>query len=147
MAIAAVGFAIGRITIKGISLGTAGVFIAAIVFGCFFYDDLAAQLSDVKSALKIVENLGLILFVTSVGFIAGPKFFSNMKKNFKTYVLLGLVIIIAGGIAAVGCIFIGRAMGESDYERLTAMVAGLLSGALTSTPHSRRREQKESLQR
>ena len=55
------------------------------------------SLSDhTKNALKIIENMGLILFVTSVGFIAGPKFFSNMKKNFKSYVCLGLIIIIAG---------------------------------------------------
>ncbi len=135
MAVAVVGYAIGRITIKGISLGTAGVFIAALIFGCFFYNDLGAQLPEyTKNALKIVENLGLILFVTSVGFIAGPTFFSNLKKNFKSYVLLGLIIIISGGLAAVGCIYLGRAMGETDHERFTAIVTGLLSGALTSTP-------------
>ncbi len=135
MAIAVAGYAIGRITIKGVSLGTAGVFIAALVFGCFFYNDLATQLPEyTKNALKIVENLGLVLFVTSVGFIAGPTFFSNLRRNFKSYVLLGLIIIIAGGLSAVGCIFLGRAMGETDHEGFTAMVAGLLSGALTSTP-------------
>lgn len=135
LAIAAVGYALGRITIKGVSLGTAGVFIVAILYGCLFYKQLDAQLVDyTKNALKIVENLGLILFVTSVGFIAGPKFFSNMKKNFKSYVLLGLIVIIAGGLAAVGCIYIGRAAGETDYDRLTAMIVGLLSGSLTSTP-------------
>ncbi len=133
--IAASGYALGRITIKDISLGTAGVFITALVFGCFFYEPLSAQLPDyTKNALKIIENIGLILFVTSVGFIAGPKFFSNMKKNFKSYVLLGLIIIIAGGIAAVGCIYLGRAFGETDYDKFTAIVSGLLSGALTSTP-------------
>ncbi len=133
--IAAAGYLLGRITIKGISLGTAGVFITALLFGCFFYKDLNAELTDYcKNALKIVENLGLILFVTSVGFIAGPKFFSNMKKNVKSYVMLGLIIIIAGGISAVLCIYLGRAFGETNYERFTAMVAGLLSGALTSTP-------------
>ena len=136
-AILAVGFLIGRITIKGISLGSAGVFIAALLFGCLFYGTFEQGLGsyDAKSALKIIENLGLILFVTSVGFIAGPKFFSNMKKNFTSYVLLGLIIILAGGLTAVGCIFIGRTIGgETDMPRFTAMVAGLLSGALTSTP-------------
>lgn len=133
--IAAAGYLLGRVTIKGVSLGTAGVFITALLFGCFFYKNLDAELTDYcKNALKIVENLGLILFVTSVGFIAGPKFFSNMKKNFKSYVLLGLIIIIAGGISAVLCIYLGRAFGETDHARFTAMVAGLLSGALTSTP-------------
>jgi putative transport protein len=139
--IAAVGYALGRITIKGVSLGTAGVFIIALLFGCFFYGVLDDSLLKVtkeavnaKYALKIVENLGLILFVTSVGFIAGPKFFSNMKKNFKSYVLLGLIIIIAGGLAAVACIYMGRALGETDHKSFTAIVAGLLSGSLTSTP-------------
>ena len=93
-AIAAVGYMLGRITIKGVNLGTAGVFIIALVFGCLFYGNLGNQLKDVSTALKIVENMGLILFVSSVGFIAGPKFFGNMKKNFTSYVLLGLVIII-----------------------------------------------------
>ena len=130
-----VGYALGRITIKGISLGSAGVFIIALVFGCLFYDQLDAQLSGyTTNALKIVENIGLILFVSSVGFIAGPRFFSNMKKNFTSYVLLGLVIIIVGALVAVGCVFLGKLMGETDMERLSAIISGLFAGALTSTP-------------
>ncbi len=133
-AIAAVGYAVGRITIKGVSLGTAGVFLVALLFGCLFYDDLSIQLPDTTNALKIVENLGLILFVASVGFIAGPKFFGNMKKNFTSYVILGLVIIVVGGLVAVGCVFVGKLMGETDMEKLSAIVSGLFAGALTSTP-------------
>ena len=144
-AIIAVGFALGRITIKGISLGDAGVFIIALVFGCLFYSQLDAQLtlkitnelsvSYTTQALKIVENLGLILFVTSVGFIAGPKFFGNFKRNFKSYVVLALIVILAGGLTAVGCIYFGRNfMGETNHEEFTAMIVGLLSGSLTSTP-------------
>ncbi|MBE7042443.1 MAG: permease [Ruminococcaceae bacterium] len=133
--IAVIGYALGRITMKGVSLGTAGVFIIALLFGCLFYQNLDAELTGyTKNALKIIENMGLILFVTSVGFIAGPKFFSNMKKNFKSYVLLGFIIIVAGGLAAAGCILIGRSLGETNYDKLTAMVVGLFSGALTSTP-------------
>lgn len=64
------------------------------------------EVNYASQALKIVENLGLVFFVTSVGFIAGPNFFKNMKKNFKSYVLLGLVIILSGGIAAIACILI-----------------------------------------
>ncbi|MBE6562725.1 MAG: permease [Ruminococcaceae bacterium] len=142
-----VGYGIGRITVKGISLGDAGVFFIALLFGALFFEPLsnqlvingeAEQLKFVEQALSIVEKLGLIFFVTAVGFIAGPKFFSNMKKNFKSYVLLGLIIILAGGLAAVGCIFIGRSIGYGSSietsEGFTAMIAGLLSGALTSTP-------------
>lgn len=135
VAILAIGYALGRITIKGISLGSAGVFIVALLFGCLFYGNLEAQLPEyTTNALKIVENLGLILFVTSVGFIAGPKFFSNMKKNFTSYVLLGLVIIASGALVAVACVYAGKLMGETDMEKLSAIISGLFAGALTSTP-------------
>ena len=135
VAILAIGYALGRITIKGVSLGSAGVFLVALLYGCFFYGDLEAQTTGfTTNALKIVENLGLILFVTSVGFIAGPKFFSNMKKNFTSYVMLGLVIIVSGALVAAGCVFIGKMMGETDMEKLSAIVSGLFAGALTSTP-------------
>ncbi len=141
-----VGYALGRITIKGVCLGDAGVFVVALVFGALLFDPLASQLiikgeaeavNFTEKALDIIEKIGLILFVTSVGFIAGPKFFGNMKKNFKSYVLLGLIIIIAGGLAAVACIYMGKGIGfgpAGTSEGFTAMIVGLLSGSLTSTP-------------
>ena len=91
-----------------------------------------------EEALTLVENLGLILFVTSVGFIAGPKFFGNFKRNFKSYVLLGVIIILAGGLAAAGCIGLGEVIGYGgtieEQDGFVAMIVGLLSGSLTSTP-------------
>ncbi|MBQ2306100.1 MAG: permease, partial [Clostridia bacterium] len=150
LAVAAVGYALGRITIKGVSLGTAGVFIVALVFGALFYkyidvqllskltveaggESVAKSVSYAGNALKIVENLGLILFVTAVGFIAGPNFFKNLKKNFKSYILLGVVIVLAGALTCAGCFFIGRGA-ESDPKEFVAMLVGILSGSLTSTP-------------
>lgn len=150
LVIAAVGYALGRIKIKGVSLGTAGVFIIALLFGALFFKFIEPQLvmkytetvgeetvtkslSYAGNALKIVENLGLILFVTSVGFIAGPNFFMNLKKNFKSYILLGVIIILAGALTCVACFFIGRG-GESDPKEFVAMLVGILSGSLTSTP-------------
>ncbi len=142
-AILFVGYALGRITIKGVSLGDAGVFVIALVFGTLFYAPLESQLvinyagqtiNFADKALSIVETLGLILFVTSVGFIAGPKFFGNMKKNFKSYVLIGIIIILFGGVSAVACIYMGYALGEPQDGSFVAMVVGLLSGSLTSTP-------------
>ena len=90
-AILFVGYALGRVTIKGVSLGDAGVFVVALLFGALLFTPLENQLvirgeievGFAEKALEIIESLGLILFVTSVGFIAGPKFFGNMKKNFK----------------------------------------------------------------
>ena len=87
------GYALGRITIKGVSLGDAGVFIIALLFGALLIGPLEGQMiikgelesvNFLEKALEVIEQLGLILFVTSVGFIAGPKFFGNLKRNFKS---------------------------------------------------------------
>lgn len=140
------GYALGRITVKGISLGDAGVFIIALLFGALFFSmtDVGLVFSgstkpfDFEEALSLIESLGLILFVTSVGFIAGPKFFGNFKKNFKSYVLIGAIVILAGGLAAAGCIGLGEVLGYgasiTEQDGFVAMIVGLLSGSLTSTP-------------
>ncbi len=151
-AVLLVGYSLGRITIKGVSLGDAGVFVIALLAGALVFTTGDTGLNfigsyvkeggtpfDFTSGLMLIENLGLILFVTSVGFIAGPKFFGNFKKNFKSYVLIGLVIIIAGGLSAVGCILLGdKVFGYGStietIDGFVAMIVGLLSGSLTSTP-------------
>ena len=146
-AVLMLGYALGRITIKGISLGDAGVFIIALICGALLFHvneagalifSGSAKPYDFNSGLSIIESLGLILFVTSVGFIAGPKFFGNFKRNFKSYVLLGVVIILAGGLAATGCIYMGELIGYGasieEQDGFVAMIVGLLSGSLTSTP-------------
>ena len=138
MAIVALGYLLGRVTVKGISLGTAGVFVVSLLYGAFFYNKLSDALKGAEIAhngLKIVENLGLVFFVTSVGFIAGPKFFKNLKNNFKSYILLGVTIILAGGLTCVACYFIGRNYVSADKQQeFVAIMDGLLSGSLTTTP-------------
>ena len=138
MVIVALGYLLGRVTIKGVSLGTAGVFVVSLLYGAFFYGKLTDALKGAEIAhngLKIVENLGLVFFVTSVGFIAGPKFFKNLKNNFKSYILLGVTIILAGGLTCVACYFIGRNYVSADKQQeFVAIMDGLLSGSLTTTP-------------
>ena len=135
--ITALGYLLGRIDIKGVSLGTAGVFLVAIAFGvlCTYIPKelpiLGALHLDGASTItkyykSAISNIGLVLFVGSVGFIAGPKFFRDLKKNFKTYIFLGISIILIGTAVAVLFIFISPY--GSDFW------SGVLSGALTSTP-------------
>ena len=119
-----VGYLIGRIEIKGVGLGSAAVFLVALVFG-----HLHTAFPDTMFGVnmpKLLQNLGLVFFVTSVGLIAGPNFFRNLKINAKSYVLLGLVIIVSSGLI---CFLITKLTGMD-----AALTAGLLSGALTSTP-------------
>ncbi len=113
--IIAAGYLLGRIRIKGLDLGSAGVLLIALVFGHFGVE-----------IPKIVQNFGLVCFVTSVGFIAGPKFFRNFKINAKSYVLLGFVIILGGALATAAIIAI--------FKLPAALATGMMTGSLTSTP-------------
>ena len=108
-AIAFAGFMIGNIKIKGVGLGAAGVFLAAL-----------------RLTMSMVQNMGLLCFVTSVGFIAGPNFFCNLKRNAKSYVCLAFVVI---GIGSIICIAV---ISLTNID--SAMTVGILSGALTTTP-------------
>ena len=113
--IAAIGYLIGGIRIRGVELGTAGVLLAALVFGHFGVE-----------IPSVVRNFGLATFVASVGFIAGPKFFRDFRKNAKNYILLGFLIILSGALCCVLTVKIGGIRPE--------LAVGLLTGALTSTP-------------
>lgn len=132
-AIIVVGYLVGKISIKGVSLGSAAIFLVALVAGHFkgvAFQDIASwqeSLPAVDHYFKLVQNLGLVLFVTSVGLIAGPSFFKNLKKNAKSYVALGGIIIITGCLVCAAITLLVPNINSS-------MSVGLFAGALTSTP-------------
>ncbi|MBE5730705.1 MAG: hypothetical protein E7350_01980 [Clostridiales bacterium] len=140
------GYLLGRIKIKGISLGSAGVFIMAILVGIlttFIKDPIneallstfgpnasgapLLSLTWASSTFSIVKNIGLALFVTSVGLIAGPKFFRNFKSKAVAYIVIGVVVIVTGTLV---CILVAALDPSID----AATATGLLMGSLTSTP-------------
>jgi len=136
------GYLLGRVRIKGVGLGTAGVFIVALLFGIMYSTEIgqiitqtvAGEKVDISmNALKVIDTTGLVLFVGAVGLIAGPNFFKNFKKNFKYYILIGIVITAAGVLTTVLCFYIGRGAENSDQEFISAL-SGIMSGALTNTP-------------
>ena len=137
--VVALGYMLGRITIKGVNLGTAGVFLVAILFG--YLCTLVPSDIPVLNALRleagkgnttyyksVIQNVGLVFFVGSVGFIAGPKFFRDLKKNFKTYIVMGVSIILIGTAVTIVFILISPERFSADFW------AGVLSGSLTTTP-------------
>lgn len=110
-----IGYAVGRVKIREINLGAAGILIVALVFGHFGYE-----------VPDIVQNIGLACFVTAVGFIAGPTFLQNFKGKARAYVVIGASIIVSGVLVCLAVIAI---TGISVDLSL-----GLLAGALTTTP-------------
>ena len=117
--IIAVGLALGKIRVWGISLGVTFVFFAGILAGHI-------GLSIDPTILHYTENLGLVLFVYELGLKVGPGFFSSFRKGGMQLNLLGLGVIVIGTLMAVlFSIFLGVPIGEAT---------GLLCGATTNTP-------------
>ena len=110
-----IGYALGRIKIKGVNFGAAGILIVALVFGHFGYE-----------VPSIVQNIGLACFVTAVGFIAGPTFIQNFKGKARAYVVIGAGIILS---SVAVCLIVIALSGTS-----VDLALGLLAGALTTTP-------------
>lgn len=134
--IAALGYLVGAIEIKGISLGTAGVLLVALGFGVLANFVPGFQIGaktihlfneSIKSSFKLVSNIGTALFVTAVGLIAGPKFFRTFNRKSLAYIVMGVVVIAAGALTAIVCTLLDPSLSPD-------MAAGLLTGGLTSTP-------------
>ncbi len=134
--IAALGYHVGGISIKGVSLGTAGVLLIALVFGVvasyvpsFQIGDAVISLynSTLESNFNLVSNIGTAFFVTSIGLIAGPKFFRTFNRKSLSYILMGVLVIVVGALAAVVLLLV-------DSDLTPEMATGILTGALTSTP-------------
>lgn len=131
----AVGLLIGRITIKGISFGSAGVFLFALALGAIFtiVDENAPWIgifhlnqNDYDIYKQVIQNFGLALFASAVGFIAGPTFFRSFKTNAKSFITMGISVTIVGIILTIA---IGAIPAINPYY-----AAGIFSGAITSTP-------------
>src|SRR5512145_1226754 len=114
-AILALGSWIGRLSFRGLSLGSAGVLFVALVFGHFGFN-----------VPRGVMELGLLLFVYAVGLQAGPRFFRTFRRHGIQFVVIALAIAGAGALAA-GAVGVWLKL---PYN----LVAGLFTGALTCTP-------------
>jgi putative transport protein len=110
------GYLIGNIRIGSFSLGpVAGVLFAGLFLGHFDFRMNAG-----------VMSVGFALFIFSVGYQAGPKFFDVLKKDGLKYFLLAIVIAGSGfTVALIAAKLLSLPPGTS---------AGLLAGGLTSSP-------------
>ena len=117
--IIAVGLALGKIRIWGISLGVTFVFFAGIMAGHI-------GLSIDPTILHYTENLGLVLFVYELGLKVGPGFFSSFRKGGMELNLLGLGVLVIGTAMTIAMsLGLGLPIGEAT---------GILCGATTNTP-------------
>jgi len=113
--IIAFGILLGKVKIGGMSFGSSAVIFVALAFGHF-----GVTISP------IYQQIGLILFIYSIGIQAGPGFFAAFKSEGLQLVSLATILVVSAAIitALLSYIF------NIDMK----IAVGILSGALTSTP-------------
>lgn len=117
--ISALGLALGKISIYGVSLGVTFVFFAGIAAGHF-------GLSIDPQMLNYAESFGLIIFVYALGLQVGPGFFGSFRKGGMTLNLLAFAVIMVGTVMTLGFhVVTGVSLPD---------MVGILSGAVTNTP-------------
>lgn len=113
--IVALGFMLGRIKVKGLSLDVSAVIFIALLFGHFGV-----------VIPKELGNFGLVLFIFTIGIQAGPGFFDSFRSKGKALIVIALLIVGSACVSAVGLKYL--------FGMETPSVVGLIAGALTSTP-------------
>lgn len=116
-AVASTGYLAGRVRVLGVSLGVAAVLFVG----------LGASALDPRLQLpEIVPQLGLTLFVYTIGLASGPGFFSAFRKRGLRDAALVAGTLLLGALLAGGA---SVAFGFSG-----PVAAGAFAGALTNTP-------------
>ena len=116
----AVGIFLGaKLKFKGITLGITWILFCAIACSHF-----GMRLDPLVESFA--KDLGLILFVYSIGLQVGPSFFSSFGKGGLSLNILAASIVILGCVTAY---VIHLVSGES-----IATMTGVLFGAVTNTP-------------
>ena len=115
----ALGLCLGKLRVKGVSLGLAWILFIGLIFGHF-------SLNFDEHLLHFLKEFGLILFVYSIGLEVGPGFFASFKNGGKSLNLLSMLVV---SLSIITTLVIFSFSGTS----ITSM-AGILSGAVTNTP-------------
>jgi putative transport protein len=114
-----IGFFVGRIKVKGITLGVSAVMFVGLGLGHYGYRINA-------DILEFVRNFGLILFVYGIGIQVGPSFFSSFKKEGIRFNILAVATVLFGGFIT----FLLFKFSTISIEN----AVGLMSGSVTNTP-------------
>ena len=117
--IVSIGVFMGKVRIKGISLGVAFVFFMGIVAGSF-------HLEADPGMTSFAETFGLSIFVYALGLHVGPNFVGLMRDEGIALNLWGFAIILLGTVMALVLILV-------TGITIPDMV-GILCGATTNTP-------------
>lgn len=115
--VSGLGYIVGHVKVKGISLGVAAVLFVGLAFGA---------LSPDMKLPPVIVDLGLIVFVYTIGLSSGPGFFASFKRKGlrdNTFILL---MLLFGAILTAGLGLL--------FQLKPTVTAGMYAGSLTNTP-------------
>lgn len=115
--VVALGAIVGIIPFGPLKFGAAGALFVGLVVGNF-----VPELGD---KYGLIQELGLALFVYTVGLAAGQTFFSELKKQSKLMLSAVLIVGVGGAVTVFG----GRLFGLSSE-----LSVGIFAGSMTTTP-------------
>lgn len=115
--VSGLGYLLGHVKVKGISLGVAAVLFVGLAFGA---------LSPDMRLPPVIVDLGLIIFVYTIGLSSGPGFFASFRRkglrdNTFIFLMLILAALLTVGFAAL-------------FGLKATVASGMFAGSLTNTP-------------
>ncbi|WP_173365205.1 MULTISPECIES: putative transporter [unclassified Fibrobacter] len=118
---AAIGLMVGKIKVKGISLGGAGALFVGILLG-----HLGLRVEG--NVLHFIQEFGLILFVYTIGMQVGPGFMDSIRRHGLVLNVLSVGIVLLGVLVTL-CLYFFTGMHDN-----VPVLIGMLCGAVTNTP-------------
>ena len=113
------GLCLGKIKVKGVSLGTTWILFMGILLG-----HLGLRINPLM--LSFIKDFGLILFVFAIGLQVGPGFFHSFRKDGLPMNLLAVGLVL---LAVLTAYVLHLVSGEN-----LGIMTGIMSGAVTNTP-------------
>ena len=108
------GYALGHVNFFGLKFGASAILIVALFFGHFGF-----------TVPKFLAQIGLVLFLTPIGLMAGPSFMANIRKNGLSFLAISFITVAIGGVLIV--------LVAKLFDIDLALSMGLATGAMTST--------------
>lgn len=121
--VSALGWALGSIKYRNISLGVSGVLFIGLIVGHLL--SLQAVPTN-RVLLEFIRDFGLILFVYSIGMQMGRGFWANLIRQGKELNFLSFLTVFFGSVL----IIILYKLTDIPLDALL----GIYSGAVTNTP-------------
>ncbi len=114
---AAIGYALGRLHVRGASLGVAAVLFVGLAIG--------AQSPDLVIP-EFLRTFGLAIFVYTIGLASGSNFFRSFnRQGLRDNALVVAMLLVAAGLVVATA---------KVFDLKATVAAGFFTGATTNTP-------------